>query len=332
MRTCVLVGLQPREAEVRASASLSDSPDLEITGDYPDAQKRETRVRVLGSLVAMGVRCRATVEVVTPTGRLGSELDLAIGLAVLESLGKIELPEGLYCRAELGLNGSLLPLRGTFACLSQKRFGVAIVSEENADEAADAMQKAIVCKSLADAAARFVRRELRTAVSSSEDFGSLLNEIAADLVSWAARDKRGVCIIGQLPRMAYARHYRKCLQISDEDALIVRQVRSAAGIYQSNFQIPFRAPHHSVSIRGLVGPEAHFSEFSLAHGGVLCLDEIDQFRTEAIVGICRAQAEGLYRPCIVGLATPPKDDNQAARWFERMKERTDALGLEVIRV
>lgn len=326
MRTCVLVGLEPEESELRASATLGE-PELEISGEFPDAMKRETRMRVIAALTAMGVRCSAIVEVLTPTKRLGPELDLPIALSILEALGKIEIPEGLYCRAELGLDGGLRPVLGTFACLSVKRFAKVMVAPENAREAVDSGHEAVTCQSLGDVAAKIIKRTHATPVFASP--AELTDITLADTIRRAAEEKRGLCIIAKSGHLAIARYYRAHLKISDADALLARQVQSAAGIYEPSFHVPFRAPHHTVSRAGLTRGER--CEFALAHGGVLCLDELDEFRSDAIGGLSVAKLEGRYRSCIVAMAKPPESDTYAARWFERVKERAEMLGLEVIR-
>lgn len=329
MRTCVLLGLNPAEAEVRASAESDFEVRLEISGDYPDHQKRETKVRVMGALSNMGIRCRATVEVVTPTGKLGPELDLAIALSILEALGRVEVPEGLYCRAELGLDGSLRPVLGTFACLSGKRFGKVIVADDNAREATDTMHEALVCVSLGDVAAKLIKRTFTTPVFRQQA-ELTMGVTIADTIRRAAEEKRSLCIVAQSGRLAMARYYRSHLKISDTDAHLARKVQSAAGVYVPNFHVPFRAPHHTVSRAGLSRGER--SEFALAHGGVLCLDELDEFRSDAIGGLSVAQLEGRFRSCIVALAKPPENPDHFARWFERVSERAKGLGLEMVRV
>lgn len=64
---------------------------------------------------------------------------------------------------------------------------------------------------------------------------------------------------------------------------------------------PFRAPHHTVSIAGLIGTNGRPGEVHLAHGGVLFLDELDEFRTDAI----RALACALNLGSVAGIPCRP---------------------------
>ena len=151
-----------------------------------------------------------------------------------------------------------------------------------------------------------------------------------------------------------ARYYHSFLTLNKDEAREVMQVHSSAGILDASaFKVPFRAPHHSVSEAGMVGGggRAMPGEVSLAHNGVLLLDELPEFRAAVLASIREARErcyvaiarEGMLAgfPCrlrIVATASPcPRECRGACDCpgpsLERYRERLALVGeLEVIRL
>jgi magnesium chelatase family protein len=319
LKTCVLVGLEAREATIEADVMPADESGAGFAvkcDQIQDHERRESRVRVVAALAAMGVRLRGEVRVTLPEGARFSQLDLAIALACAQTLGLCQLPAGLYCRAELGLDGALKPVVGTFAALrGMPQCSIAVVAHSNADEAEASGARCIRSQTLKETVDTFQPNHCEpypTNKSTGTVGGFPFTEKhveAAAKVQAAAEAGRSVLLLGYpgSGRMVMARHYHSFLTLTRKQAIGVMVVQSVAGVLDRNlFSVPFRAPHHTVSEGGMMGASkgGWVGEVSLASGGVLALDEVEEFRGPVLQAIKRAHAQ---KSVIIGGQSYPAD-------------------------
>lgn len=158
---------------------------------------------------------------------------------------------------------------------------------------------------------------------------------------------RGVLFMGPLGsgKVWSARRMAEALpmrlgEAAVETAWIHYGARLLEGPPELAMPAPFRAPHHTVSTYGLIGSPVKDGmrpgEVSLAHGGCLLLDELVEFRKDAVRELGRVLKEGKSgflpaRPALVcATATPPDEMSRFLRWAERVMEYGELLGLTEI--
>ncbi|HAH31130.1 MAG TPA: magnesium chelatase [Elusimicrobia bacterium] len=310
IRTLALRGIDGFDvsAEVDIAAGL---PAYAVVG-LPDAAVKESKDRVIAAVRNSGFDFpskRITVNL-SPAElkKSGTHFDLPIALGVLAASGGIEKHaleklESLVFIGELALDGSLRPVAGVLPMLvSLKKTAVktVIVPAGNAHEAAASGIECLHAENLKEAAA-YVNGTCPLKACSADtapraencpgDLSEVKNQVFAKrALEIAAAGFHNVIMVGPpgSGKSMLARRFGGLLpELSFEEKLETTKIYSASGLVKGSRLIserPFREPHHTISDAALIGGGSNPrpGEVSLAHNGVLFLDEFAEFSRPAI--------------------------------------------------
>ena len=320
-RSASLQGLEARPVTVEVDLAPG-LPGIQLVG-LPDKAIQESRERVRSALRNSGFRgplVRVVVNLAPADLRKeGPAFDLPIALALLVASGQLDRPrlEGLWCAGELGLDGSLRPCRGVLAVaeLAMRQGAEALlVPPGNADEAALIPELAVrTAPNLQQLVEQLNgRRPWLRVCRQRPDSASAANPPetieasgqAARALALAAAGGHHLLLVGP-PGCGKSRLAHQLPQLlpplAAEEALTIARIRSVAGEPQDPLvplrTRPFRAPHHSCSAAALLGGghSPRPGEISLAHGGVLFLDELAEFPRAVLDQLRQPLEEGVYR-------------------------------------
>ncbi|MCC7138405.1 MAG: YifB family Mg chelatase-like AAA ATPase [Planctomycetes bacterium] len=316
----VPTGVDARLVDIQVALPRSgETGQFRIVG-MGDGALKEGRERIRGALMHDGYPWpdgAVTVNLTPASARKeGPGLDLPIALALLAASGSLAGADPLgktLCVGELTLDGRVRPVRGVLAAVEAARRAKvteAIVPARNADEAS-AVEGVVVrpVERLSEAVGH-LRGALRLApvpplAWSPDDGGDAAwrevrgQPVAVRAAVVAAAGGHNLLLVG--PPGAGKTLLARALQgllppLSREEALEVSRVQSAAGLLDGGLARarPFRAPHHTTSLAGLLGggPIPRPGEVSLAHLGVLFLDELAEVPRPALEGLRQPVEDG----------------------------------------
>ena len=341
--TVAFEGVDARMVEVQCAVSPG-SPHFALVG-LPDKAVTEAKERVRAALGALSIALpsrRITVNL-SPADmpKEGSHFDLPIALALLAEIEILprDAVEGLVSLGELSLDGSLIPVMGALpAALAAAEAGRSLVCPEAAGpEAAWVGDTAVIAPASLAAAIQHLTGARPIEVSrpgtvaprgTAPDLSEVKGqERAKRALEIAAAGRHHLLMVGAPgsgKSMLAARLPGILPELSPAEALETSMIHSLSGLIDQggiSRQRPFRAPHHTASMAAIVGggKNAKPGEISLAHNGVLFMDEFPEYPRGVLetlrqpietgdVTVARANAHVRY-PCrflLIAAANPCK--------------------------
>ena len=341
--TVAFEGIEARLVEVQCALSPG-LPHFSLVG-LPDKAVSEAKERVRAALSSLSIALpsrRITINL-SPADlpKEGSHFDLPIALALLAAIDILpkDAVERLVALGELSLSGSLVPVTGALpaALAAAEADRTLICPAASGPEAAWVEETQVLApETLAEAIQHLTGARVMevsqpgevTAVSGGPDLSEVKGqERAKRALEIAAAGRHHMLMIGPPgsgKSMLAARLPGILPMLSPDEALETSMVHSRAGLIEDggiSRQRPFRAPHHTASMAAIVGggKGAKPGEISLAHNGVLFMDEFPEYPRGVLetlrqpietgdVTVARANAHVKY-PCkflLMAAANPCK--------------------------
>jgi magnesium chelatase family protein len=310
--SAAVVGVDAHEVEIEVHAGWGNMDRISVVG-LPDAAVRESRDRVTSAISNSGLRWpagqRITINLAPADLRKeGPMFDLPIALAMLQLLSENRLPalDSYFVAGELALSGTLRPIKGVLAiAMAARRSGRCslVVPTQNAAEAAIVEGVTVYPASCLSEAVQFLRGDIELLPAKGLDLKTGPSDLDSDFaevrgqthvkraVEIAAAGGHNLLMIGPpgSGKSMIAKRIPSILPpMTLEESIETTKIHSICGLLDSRRQLvaerPFRSPHHTISDAGLLGGSTHPTpgEVSLAHHGVLFLDELPEFHRSTL--------------------------------------------------